>query len=312
MAPHMTNTMTRDRRCSRTPMFNKSCSETDKDMWCKRIGIVIIAIGSALVIAMSVYWALTTTLHPKFPVVTVSGFILCVTGYLLHGYYGSKIKAMKRQQEGQESEVGQTSARATNAAVLTLLTHPHNELDENLVSNAYRSNPTALSTNYNMSNEQPQSGNSQSSSAMIFNNSEASDRSRQQPVVAYTLLDNTTDSPMTQDVNGSQLQHLTTAHTVLDIREASVPEPHSGSVNHEGVSIFHTERHTSGHSDSPQRLLSTTAPLCPSNIHHHVVTSDHLESPSQEGQRIQSPDDDDPPSYDAVMRYSYLYKVLSS
>ena len=308
MAQHTTNTMMRDRRHSRTPMSDESCSETDEDMCCKRTGMIIIALGSALIISMAVYWA-TTKFNAKVLGGMGAGFILCLGGFMLHGYYKSKIKARKRQ-ESQESEVGQTNARATNASVLTLVTHPHIELDESFLSDAYRSAP--LPTNHGVSSERPQSRSSQRSSAMMFDNSQASLHSRQQPVVTYTLLDNIRKSPITRDDNGSQLQHPMTSHTVMGICEASVPEPHLGSVNHEGGSTFHSGRHRCGHSDSPQRPLSTASTMSLFDSNHHVVTSDHQESLSQEGQSIPSPCDNAPPSYDAVMRYSYLYNLPSS
>ena len=323
--------MTQDRGNSPTPTFHESCSEEDgrrvylltpsrseftKGVW-SRIGKYMASLGLTMVIVFPTLWAITGSKPLNFAGWMVLGNCLWFLGYMLHtffgrghiwhAFYGHGIK----EEEDQESEVGQTSARATNATVLTSLIHPHNELDENLVSNAYRSNLTALSTNYNMANKQPQSSNSQRSSAVIFNNSQASDHSRQQPVVSYTLLDNTRDNPMTQDVNGSQLQHPTTVHTVLDIHETSVPEPHSGSVNHEVVSTFHTEHHTRCHLDNPQRQPATANPLSLSDSHHHVVPSDHLASPSQERQRVPSPGDDAPPSYDAVMKYSDLYRVSS-
>ena len=153
-----------------------------------------------------------------------------------------------------------------------------------------------------------QTSSFQLSSAMMLSDQRASDCSHQQPVPTYTLFQNTRISAVSRDIYGS--------HTVLDICDTQVPQPHSSlrSVRHEESPKFHSGHHTAPNGpQSPQRSLSSTHPLCPTpNPHHDIVASTQLESPSQEGSNIPSPDDDAPPSYDAVIRYNDLYILTSS
>ena len=87
--------------------------------------------------------------------------------------------------------------------------------------------------------------------------------------------------------------------------ETSLQAPNATSTVLTLLGEDHTE--TNDHRDRPHRQQLTTRTTS-SDPHHYVVVADHPNSPTQVGPDVSSPHDS-LPSYEMVMKYSYLFKV---
>ena len=114
-------------------------------------------------------------------------------------------------------------------------------------------------------------------------------------------------------------QQLTTPSAAFDPHHTAVPNDHRDRPERQQLttpSAAFDPHHTAvlnDHQDRPQRQQST-APTASSDHHHYVVFADCPNSPNSANSPTQVDPDDPPPldclpSYETVMKYSYLYKV---